>query len=90
MTKRELIDVIAKKTGLTKKASREAYETLIDEITKSLKRGEKVKLFGFGVFFTKLFESKEVKPIGGGPKKRIPARRMPRFRPGTALKRAVK
>ncbi len=90
MTKRELIDVIAKKTGLTKKASREAYETLLDEITKALKRGEKVKLFGFGVFFTKLFSSKEVKPIGGGPKKKIPARRMPRFRPGTALKRAVK
>ncbi len=90
MTKRELIDVIAKKTGLTKKASREAYETLFEEITKALKRGEKVKLFGFGVFFTKIFSSKEVKPIGGGPKKRIPSRRMPRFRPGTTLKRAVK
>lgn len=90
MTKRELIDILAKKTGLTKKASREAFETIFDEITKALKRGEKVKVFGFGVFFTKLFKSKMVKPIGGGPKKRIPARRMPRFRPGTTLKRAIK
>ncbi len=90
MTKRELIDIVAQKTGLTKKASREALETIFGEITKALKRGEKVKIFGFGVFFTKLFSSKEVKPIGGGPKKKIPARRMPRFRPGTTLKRQVK
>lgn len=90
MTKRELIDVVAQKTGLTKKASREVLETIFDEITKALKRGEKVKIFGFGVFFTKLFSSKEVKPIGGGAKKKIPARRMPRFRPGTTLKRKIK
>ena len=90
MTKRELIEILAKKTKLTKRAAREVVEVLLEEITKALARGEKVKLSGFGVFFTKLFKAKEVLPIGGGAKKRIGARRMPRFTPGTALRRAVK
>ena len=90
MTKRELIEILAKKTKLTKRATREVVETFLGEITKALARGEKVKLSGFGVFFTKLFKAKEVLPIGGGAKKRIGARRMPRFTPGTALRRAVK
>jgi len=90
MTKRELIEILAKKTRLTKRAAKEVVETFLDEITKALSRGEKVKLSGFGVFFTKLFKAKEVLPIGGGAKKRIGARRMPRFTPGTALRRAVK
>ncbi len=90
MTKRELIEILAKKAKLTKRAAREVVETFLGEITKALARGEKVKLSGFGVLFTKLFKPKEVSPIGGGPKKKIAARRMPRFTPGTALKRAVK
>ena len=90
MTKRELIDAVADKAKLTKKAAKESVETFLDEIQKALARGEKVKVSGFGVFFTKLFKPKMVKPIGGGSKKKIASRRMPRFRPGTALKRAVK
>lgn len=90
MTKKDLIEILAKKTKLTKRAAKEAIETFLGEISKSLGRGEKVKLSGFGVFFSKLFKAKEVSPIGGGNKKKISARRMPRFTPGTALKRAVK
>ena len=90
MTKRELIEVLAKKTKLTRRATKEVVEAFLDEITKALSRGEKVKVSGFGVFFTKLFKPKTVSPIGGGPKKRVGSRRMPRFTPGTALKRAVK
>jgi len=90
MTKRELIEILAKKAKLTKKAAAEVVDTFLEEISKALARGEKVKISGFGVFFTKLFNPKTVKPIGGGEKKRIGSRRMPRFRPGTALKRAIR
>ncbi|MBU2591951.1 HU family DNA-binding protein [Patescibacteria group bacterium] len=90
MTKRELIEVLAKKTKLTKRAAKEIVEAFLAEIGKALSRGEKVKLSGFGVFFTKLFKKKMVSPIGGGKKKSISSRRMPRFTPGTALKRAVR
>ena len=90
MTKRELIEVLAKKTKLTKRAAKDTVETLFAEISRALARGEKVKISGFGVFFTKLFKAKMVSPIGGGDKKKIGSRRMPRFTPGTALKRTVK
>jgi len=90
MTKRELIEILAKKTKLTKRAAKEVAETFLEEVSRALSRGEKVKLSGFGVFFTKLFKAKEVLPIGGGAKKKIGARRMPRFTPGVALRRAVK
>ena len=90
MTKRELIEILAKKAKLTKRAAKEVVETFLGEVSRALSRGEKVKLSGFGVFFTKLFRAKEVLPIGGGAKKKIGARRMPRFTPGVALRRAVK
>lgn len=90
VTKRELIEVLSKKARLTKRASKEVIETFLGEISKALARGDRVKLAGFGVFFTKLFKKKDVSPIGGGSKKTIGPRRMPRFTPGTALKRAVK
>lgn len=90
MTKRELIETLSRKTKLTKRAAKEVVETFLSEIGKALSRGEKVKLSGFGVFFTKLFKQKMVSPIGGGSKKKIGARRMPRFTPGTALKRIVR
>ena len=90
MTKRELIEVLAKKAKLTKRASKDVVELFLEEITKALSRGEKVKISGFGVFFTKLFKAKEVLSIGSGAKKKIGARRMPRFTPGVALRRAVK
>lgn len=90
MTKRELVEVLAKKVKLTKRAAKETVEALFGEVSKALARGEKVKISGFGVFFTKLFKSKMVAPIGGGALKKIGSRRMPRFIPGTALKRSVK
>lgn len=90
MTKRDLVEILSKKVRLTKKAAREVVETFLEEVTKAVSRGEKVKLSGFGVFFSKLFKGKEVAPIGGGSKKKISSRRMPRFTPGVALKRAVK
>ena len=90
MKKSELIEIIAEKTKLTKKTTKEVVDVFLDEIGRALGRGEKVKLSGFGVFWTKLFKAKEVLPIGQTQKKKIAARRMPRFTPGSALKRQVR
>lgn len=90
MKKSELIEIVAEKTKLTKKATKEVVDVFLGEIGRALGRGEKVKLSGFGVFWTKLFKAKEVLPIGQEQKKKIAARRMPRFTPGSALKRQVR
>jgi len=90
MKKSQITENLAKKLKLTKKTSKEIVDAFLDEVSRALARGERVKLSGFGVFWTKIFKSKEVLPIGKDRKKKIAPRRMPRFTPGTALKRAVK
>jgi len=50
MTKKQLVALVATKAHLTKRASREAIDTFLSEITKSLKKGEKVVLSGFWDF----------------------------------------
>lgn len=87
--KTDLIDVIAKTAKMEKTKAKAAVETMIDVVTKELKKGGKVQLTGFGTFAT----SKRKKRMGVNPKTgakiTIPARRVPKFTAGKALKDAV-
>ena len=47
MTKRNLIDIVAKKAHLTQKASHEAIDVFFEEVNKALAKGEKVVISGF-------------------------------------------
>lgn len=90
MTKKDLIETVAKKAKLTKRAAKLVVETFLDEIMKALAAGEAVKLSGFGTFKTKVFKSKTIKAIGSKQDKKIASRRMPRYVPGTKIKKMVK
>lgn len=90
MTKKDLIEVVSQKAKLSKKAAKQAVETFLTEIMKSLANGEIVKLSGFGTFKTKMFKPKTIKAIGTKEPKKILARRMPRYIPGTKIKKMVK
>ena len=50
MTKKDLIEIVAKRAHLTKKAAREAVDVFLDEVQKNVKKGEKVVVSGFGTF----------------------------------------
>ncbi|HRN96735.1 MAG TPA: HU family DNA-binding protein, partial [Candidatus Levybacteria bacterium] len=50
VTKKDLIELVAKKANLTNKASKEAVKVFLNGIRDSLKRNEKVVLTGFGTF----------------------------------------
>ena len=50
MTKKDLIELVAKKGNLTNKAAREAVAAFLNGVRDSLKRGEKVVITGFGTF----------------------------------------
>jgi len=50
MTKAELIDRVARATGLTKKASLQAVNAFVDTVAGALARNDKVTLVGFGTF----------------------------------------
>ena len=89
MTKTELINVVAEKTGFSKKDSDKAVVAVIDAITEALTNGEKVQLVGFGTFEVK--ERGERKGINPRTKEEITiaASKLPSFKAGKALKDAV-
>jgi len=90
MTKREIIQLIAAKAHLTKKAAREAVENFLEEITRALKKGEKVVLSGFGTFKVVKVKDKPVIVPGTKEKKVVKSHRAPRFSPGKPLKKEVR
>jgi len=89
MNKAELVEKVANQTGLKKRTSREAVDAVISVMTDSLARQEKVTIVGFGTF--QVMERKARK--GRNPQTReaiqIPAKNVPKFKPGKGLRKAV-
>ena len=89
MNKTELIAAVAEKTGLTKKDAERVVNATVETITESLVKGDKVQLFGFGIFEVKNREAR----IGRNPRTKesiqIPATRLPVFKAAKALKDTV-
>ena len=89
MAKTDLIERVAKAAGLEKTKAKAAIEATIDLVTKELKRGGRVQLTGFGTFST----TRRKKRMGVNPKTgakiTIPARKVPKFSAGKALKDAI-
>ena len=90
MVKRDLIEIVAKKAHMTRRAAREAIDVLVNEITKAMARGERVLISGFGTFKVIKVDDKEVVIPGTGERRLIKAHRTPRFVAGKPLKRAVR
>ena len=89
MNKTELIAAVAEKTGLTKKDAERVVNATVETITESLVKGDKVQLFGFGIFEVKNREAR----VGRNPRTKesiqIPATRLPVFKAAKALKDTV-
>lgn len=89
MNKAELINAAADKAGLSKKDTETAVNAMIDVIAKALADGDKVQLVGFGSFEVRSRAAR----VGRNPKTKetikIPASKVPAFKPGKALKDAV-
>ena len=89
MNKAELIERVARDTGLTKADSLRAIDALLDNVTKSLRKGEKVTLVGFGSFQTARRRARNCRNPQTGTPIKIAARRVPKFIPGKELKDQV-
>ena len=89
MTKTELISAVAEKTELTKKDSEKAITAILETITETLEKGEKVQLVGFGTFEVReRAERNGVNPQTHQPIT-IAATKAPAFKAGASLKEAV-
>jgi DNA-binding protein HU-beta len=89
MTKAELLDQVARKAHLTKKAAEEAIDVFLLEVGRVLSKGEKVVLSGFGTFRVISMKGKTVKIPKTEKMVSIKTHRLPRFTPGKKLKRQV-
>ncbi len=89
MNKTELIDKVAAKTGFTKKDVDTALSAILEIITDTLSKDEKVQLVGFGSFETKLRAARTAR----NPKANVPVKVAPtktaQFKPGKNLKEAI-
>jgi len=91
VNKQELIEVVAKKTGASKRMIGDVVNSIIEEVSDQLKKGKKVVLAGFGTFLTtKRAARVGVNPQDPGQKINIPSAVVPKFRAGKTLKIAVR
>ena len=85
MNKSELVDSIAKKSGLSKAQSTEALNAFIATIGEAMKANDTVSLVGFGTFSVKERQAR----TGRNPQTQIPASKVPSFKAGKSLKDMV-
>ena len=89
MNKADLVAEIAKKVGSKRKAE-EAVSCLLETITKALKKGQALTLVGFGTFSVSKRKARVGRNPQTGKEIKIPAKKVPKFSAGKALKNAVK
>jgi DNA-binding protein HU-beta len=89
MNKSELVDSVAAETELSKAQSAEAVDAVINAVQTALKGGDQVSLVGFGTFLVTDRAARVGRNPRTGEEIKIPAAKLPKFRPGKGLKDAV-
>lgn len=89
MNKTELVEHIAKNADISKAAATRALEATIGAIKSTLKEGETVSLVGFGTFAVGTRAARTGRNPRTGNEIKIREAKVPKFRPGKALKDAV-
>jgi len=90
VNKRELVARLARETSLTKADANRLLDAFVEMVTRTLKKGDKVTLVGFGTFSVRRHRARSAwNPRAAAPM-RVAGRRLPKFTPGKDLKKAVK
>jgi DNA-binding protein HU-beta len=89
MTKAELVDAIAKSSKLTKADSEKALNAAVESVVAALKKGDSVRLVGFGTFEVVKRAARKGRNPQTGKEIQIKASKSPKFKPGKTFKEAV-
>ena len=89
MNKNELVDAVASAASLKKTEATKAVDAVFESITSSLKKGDEVRLVGFGTFTVSKRAASEGRNPRTGEKIHIAASKQPKFKAGKGLKDAV-
>jgi len=89
VNKIELVDAVSTAANIKKTEAETVIDAVLDSITAELKKGNEVRLVGFGTFVV----SNRAATAGRNPRTgetiQIPAKKLPRFRAGKGLKDAI-
>ena len=89
MNKTELIDAIAEEAGLSKADAKKALEASLASIEKTLKKGDKISLVGFGSWSVSEKPAREGRNPKTGETIKIAAKKVVKFKAGAELSNAV-
>ncbi len=89
MTKVDLVAAMAKAAGESKVSAERALDSFFVNVFDTLKKGDKVTIGGFGTFMVSKRAARDGRNPRTGKAIRIPAARVPRFKPSRSLKSAV-
>ena len=90
MNKAELIELIASETNTTKAQAERFLDVTLENIKKTVKKGDEVKLVGFGTFTKAKRKARMGRNPQTGKAIKIPAAWFPKFRPGAEFKDIVR
>jgi DNA-binding protein HU-beta len=90
MNKAELIDKLSKDVALTKADTERVLDAFIETVRTSVKKGDEVKLVGFGTFTKSKRKARTGRNPQTGKAIKIPAAWYPKFRPGSEFKSMLK
>jgi DNA-binding protein HU-beta len=89
MNKGDLVDVVAKNTGESKRVVGDVLDELVTQVQKTVKKGEKVTLPGFGTFERRARAARTARNPQTGEPIKIKATKVPAFKAGASFKTYV-
>ena len=90
MNKAGLVEVVNEVLGTTKVQAESVVEAILENIIKTLKKGDEVAIAGLGKFTVKLRKAREARNPKTGETVHVKATKVPKFAAAKALKDAVK
>ena len=89
VTKADMIDRVADKSGSTKADAKRALDAMLDVVQETLTKGDKITLTGFGTFEVRHTKARKGVNPQTGAKIDIAAKKRPAFKAGAVLKKSV-
>ncbi len=90
VNKNDLVAAVAAKTDLSKDQAASALDAALETIARQLRKGDDVKLFGFGTFYVAMRKASDGRNPRTGETIRLKASRCPKFKAGKFLRDGVK
>ncbi len=89
MTKADLVETVAGKTGLTKTDVAAVVDNFLDAIKDALESGNNIEIRGFGTFKVKVRKARKARNPRTGDEVPVPDRKVPVFKPSNEFKTLI-